>query len=84
MSSMVLKPQLLLDCSLSMSIKAQEESDAKTILPGDFLVRIQPAAVPSARGAHFLMIHTIALPSAVYLDQEFISSQLSRVKLCIE
>lgn len=54
-------------------------SDAKTILPGDFLVQICCRCLQGKRRAHFLMIHTIASLSAVYLDLEFICSP---AKLC--
>lgn len=48
-------------------------SDAKIILPGDLLILICCCCLQVKR-AHFLMIHTIALLSAVHLDLEFISS----------
>lgn len=78
MSSMVFKPKLLLDCSLSMGIKSWrrercQDNSAWGFSGSDLLL------LPSGKGPRFLMIHTIALLSAVYLDLEFISSP---AKLC--
>lgn len=73
MSSMVFKPKLLLDCSLSMGIKSWrrercQDNSAWGFSGSDLLL------LPSGKGPRFLMMHTIALLSAVYLDLEFISS----------
>lgn len=46
---------------------------------GIFWFKFSLLLLPSGKGAHFLMIHTIALLAAVYLDLEFISSP---AKLC--
>lgn len=46
---------------------------------GIFWFKFSLLLLPSGKGTHFLMIHTIAFLSAVYLDLEFISSP---AKLC--
>lgn len=80
MSSMVLKPKLLLDCSLSMGIKSWRRERCQDNSAWGFSGSNSACCCClQEKRAHFLMIHTIALLSAVYLDLEFISS---RAKLC--